>query len=209
MWNVCLLVTKSRCSKCGVGGRCWWWYEEKSDFLRLCRGKRMAQHQNRSNHVRVDNLPPNMTDCRELLSQMELAGNVQVKIWSGSNEAHEDWHREEVQMQLVFQKLFSWTGPAEPWECPSWNQAFWLWTLWDGKNFRQKLGLKRHRQKKHNLTSDSKPEEFVCKECGASFFRRGNLKNRVRKFHNLNNLPTIFHCGRSGVRVHEICNKII
>ena len=37
----------------------------------------MAQHQNRSNHVRVDNLPPNMTDCRELLSQMELAGNVQ------------------------------------------------------------------------------------------------------------------------------------
>jgi hypothetical protein len=40
----------------------------------------MAQHQNRSNHVRVDNLPPNMTDCRELLSQMELAGNVQVKI---------------------------------------------------------------------------------------------------------------------------------
>jgi len=52
-----------------------------------------------------------------------------------------------------------------------------------GKNFRQKLGLKGHRQKKHNLNADSKPKECVCKDCGASFLRQGNLKNHVLKFH--------------------------
>ena len=38
----------------------------------------MAQNRNRSNHVKIDNLPPHMTNCRELLSHLELAGNVQV-----------------------------------------------------------------------------------------------------------------------------------
>ena len=44
--------------------------------------RRMAQNQNRSNHVRVDNLPPNMADCRELLCQLKIVGNVQVGILS-------------------------------------------------------------------------------------------------------------------------------
>ena len=64
-------------------------YSQASDSVRYTQHKvteslwdstrqaRMAQHQNRSNHVRVDNLPPNMADCRELLSQLELGGNVQ------------------------------------------------------------------------------------------------------------------------------------
>ena len=69
------LVTKLRCVKCGEGG-----VAVKEETLQTKDKGRMAQHQNRSNHVRVDNLPPNMTDCRELLSQLELGGNVQVKI---------------------------------------------------------------------------------------------------------------------------------
>ena len=44
------------------------------------KGRRMAQNQNRSNHVRVDNLPPNLADCSELLQKLELGGNVQVEI---------------------------------------------------------------------------------------------------------------------------------
>jgi len=60
----------------------------------------------------------------------------------------------------------------KPFKCDEW-----------GKKFRQKLGLKGHRQRKHSSTSDSKLKKFVCKECGASFLRRGHLKNHMVKCH--------------------------
>ena len=53
-----------------------WW----CSFSRGNLQRRMAQNRNRSNHVRVDNLPQNLTDCRELLSHLELGGNVQVEL---------------------------------------------------------------------------------------------------------------------------------
>jgi len=62
----------------------------------------MAQHQNRSNHVRVDNLPPNMTDCRELLSQMELAGNVQDLVAISSTSVVASYQMRMMAEQAVF-----------------------------------------------------------------------------------------------------------
>lgn len=51
-----------------------------------------------------------------------------------------------------------------------------------GKNYRQNLGLKMHRQRKHNLAPES--EKFVCEECNSQFLRRGSLKNHMVKFHH-------------------------
>jgi len=62
----------------------------------------MAQNQNRSNHVRVDNLPPNMTDCRELLSQMELAGNVQDLVAISSTSVVASYQMRMMAEQAVF-----------------------------------------------------------------------------------------------------------
>jgi len=62
----------------------------------------MAQHQNRSNHVRVDNLPPNMTDCRELLSQLELGGNVQDLVAISPTSVVASYQMRMMAEQAVF-----------------------------------------------------------------------------------------------------------
>ena len=67
----------------------------------------MAQNRNRSNHVKIENLPTHMTDCRELLSHLELAGNVQVgmEIFPVLKVSAHGAHVQETKASLLNQKL--------------------------------------------------------------------------------------------------------
>jgi len=62
----------------------------------------MAQNQNRSNHVRVDNLPPNMADCRELLCQLKIVGNVQDLVAISSTSVVASYQMRMMAEQAVF-----------------------------------------------------------------------------------------------------------
>jgi hypothetical protein len=62
----------------------------------------MAQNANRSNHVRVDNLTPNLPDCRELLHQLELGGNVQDLVAISSTSVVASYQMRIMAEQAVF-----------------------------------------------------------------------------------------------------------
>lgn len=62
----------------------------------------MAQNRNRSNHVKIDNLPPHMTNCRELLSHLELAGNVQDLVAISPTSVVASYQMRMMAEQAVF-----------------------------------------------------------------------------------------------------------
>ena len=67
----------------------------------------MAQNRNRTNHVKIDNLPTHMTDCRELLSHLELAGNVQVGMELTTKQVGRTYELERLERQQSMSLIYT------------------------------------------------------------------------------------------------------